>query len=160
MSAPNTFVGHDPQTNSLRYLKPRGSRPSPPRPSFRSATVKFNPDSRITRWPSSTFVPSSRTTTGTLILELPRRLDNAASHHVATHDAAKDIDQNRLHVFVRQKFEMPPPLFPAMRRHLHRENLPAPAGEFDDIHCGHRQAGAIDHAGDVAIELDVVEIEI
>src|ERR1044072_5777641 len=32
-----------------------------------SATVKFMPESRITRCPSSTFVPSSRTTTGTLI---------------------------------------------------------------------------------------------
>src|SRR5205809_3857185 len=31
-----------------------------------SATVKLSPDSRITRWPSSTLVPSSRTTTGTL----------------------------------------------------------------------------------------------
>src|SRR6266540_1216845 len=31
------------------------------------ATVKFKLDSRITRWPSSTFVPSRRTTTGTLI---------------------------------------------------------------------------------------------
>ena len=28
---------------------------------------------------------------------------------------------------------------------------------LNDVHGGHRQAGAVDHAGDVAVELDVVQ---
>ena len=31
------------------------------------------------------------------------------------------------------------------------------AGVLDDVHRRHCQAGAVDHAGDVAVELDVVE---
>ena len=34
------------------------------------------------------------------------------------------------------------------------------AGELDDVHGRHRQAGAVDHAADVAVELDVVEVEL
>ena len=33
----------------------------------------------------------------------------------------------------------------------------AAAGVLNDVHCRHRQACAVDHAGDGAIELDVVE---
>src|SRR5262249_50589084 len=31
-------------------------------------------------------------------------------------------------------------------------------GQLDDVHSRHRQPGAVDHAGDVAVELDVVEV--
>jgi hypothetical protein len=34
------------------------------------------------------------------------------------------------------------------------------ARQLDDVHRRHRQAGAVDHAADVAIELDVVEREL
>src|SRR5215204_6435121 len=33
-------------------------------------------------------------------------------------------------------------------------------GEFDDVHCRHREPGSVDHASDVAIKLDVIEIEL
>ena len=33
------------------------------------------------------------------------------------------------------------------------------AGQLDDVHRRHRQTGAVDHAGDVAVELDVVQAE-
>ena len=34
------------------------------------------------------------------------------------------------------------------------------AVELDDVHRRHRQAGAVDHAADLAVELDVVEVEL
>ena len=34
------------------------------------------------------------------------------------------------------------------------------AGQLDDVHRRHREAGAVDHAADVAIELDVVQGEL
>ena len=36
----------------------------------------------------------------------------------------------------------------------------AAAGVLDDVHGGHGEAGAVDHAGDGAVELDVVEAEL
>src|SRR5215213_3650825 len=34
------------------------------------------------------------------------------------------------------------------------------AGQLDDVHRRHREPRAVDHAGDVAVELDVVEVEL
>src|SRR5688572_18506049 len=36
-------------------------------------------------------------------LQVPRRLDNTTRHHVATHDPAEDIDQNRFDILVSQQ---------------------------------------------------------
>ena len=66
-----------------------------------SATVKFNPESiRIFR-PSSTLVPSMRTTIGTLTLSSRAAVNHAGRQRIAAQNAAENIDQHRLHCFVR-----------------------------------------------------------
>ena len=52
--------------------------------------------------PSSTLVPSSRTTSGTLQADFLDRRDHAFGDDVAPHDAAEDIDQDALHVGIRR----------------------------------------------------------
>ena len=54
---------------------------------------------RILR-PSSTWVPASRTMTGTSDRVLLQRLDDAFGHPVAAVDAGEDVDQDRLDVLV------------------------------------------------------------
>jgi hypothetical protein len=44
------------------------------------------------------------------------------------------------------------------RRRRRRGSSPAAAVQLDQVHRRHRQAGAVDHAGDVAVERDVVEV--
>ena len=47
------------------------------------------------------------------------------------------------------------------RAAAHVEEVCRAAAEMlDDVHRGHRQAGAVDEAGDVAVELDVIEAEL
>ena len=48
--------------------------------------------------PSSTFVPSRRTTSGTFSPTSLTRRDHAGRDHVALHDAAEDVDENALHL--------------------------------------------------------------
>ena len=107
--------------------------------------------------PASTFVPSSRNTTGSWI-RLPRGLDYAGSKRIHTKNAAKNIDQHGLHILVaEQDFKGVRDLFgigtaayiEKVRRHS--------ACILDDVHGRHGKTCAIDHAADVAIELDVVQ---
>ena len=91
-------------------------------------------------------------------LEHAARLDDAAGHLVAAGDAAEDVDQDRLHVRVVQDD-------PERGRHPVRLGPAADvqevgrlaAGQLDQVHGGHRQPGAVDHAADAAVELDEVD---
>ena len=82
-------------------------------------------------------------------------LDQPAGHLVAAGDAAEDVDQDRIDLRVGQDD-------PHRRRDLVRPRPAADveevgrlaAGPLDEVHRGHRQAGAVDHAADRAVELD------
>ena len=52
--------------------------------------------------PCSAFVPSMRTTTGTLTPDVLHRVNDAFGDHVATDDAAENVHQDGAHVLVRQ----------------------------------------------------------
>ena len=109
--------------------------------------------------PSSTLVPSSRTTSGTC---------SPTSFTAATTPAA-----------MMSHFMIPPKMFTRMpftfgiggddlegRRHLLVGGAAADieevgrrlAVELDDVHGGHGEAGAVDHAADGAVERHVVEV--
>ena len=53
--------------------------------------------------PSLTFVPSSRTTSGTGRLHRFHRIHDALRDDVAPHDAAENVHEDRLHVLVRDE---------------------------------------------------------
>ena len=92
-------------------------------------------------------------------IDLARRRDNALGEHVAAHDAAEDVDQDRLDIGVGQD-------------QLERDRDPLPrraaadiekigrhrAIELDDVHRRHREPGAVDHAADIAVELDIAQL--
>ena len=112
--------------------------------------------------PCSTLVPSRRTTTGTLTSELldGRRPRRAAMRSHAD-DAAEDVDQHGLHLRVgEQDAERVRDLLLRGAAADVEEVRRLAAVELDDVHGRHRQAGAVDHAADVAVELDVVEAEL
>ncbi len=110
--------------------------------------------------PSSTFVPSSRTTSGTASSTSFAAATTPLGDHVALHDAAEDVDQDRLHVRVGEDDL-------EGRRHLLGGGAAADVEEvrrlaavvLDDVHRRHRQAGAVHHAADVAVERDVGEVD-
>ena len=79
------------------------------------------------------------------------RLDDAFGDDVAAHDAAEDVDQHRAHLGVEQDD------LEALRHGLRRgaaadveEVGRRAAFQLDQVHRRHRQAGAVDHAADVA----------
>ena len=123
-----------------------------------SATVKLKPDSARILRPSSTLVPSMRTTMGTWMF---------SSRAAATTPVAS-VSQRR----------MPPKMLIStaftflsesrMRKALlhllgagaaaHVQEVGrAAAGVLDDVHGGHGQARAVHHAAHRAVELDVVQ---
>ena len=145
----------------MTLLPDRGSTTFSAASAMPSPTIRSRPDSARSRRPSSTLVPSRRTTSGTLELDLLGRRDDAAGDHVAAHDAAEDVDQDALHAGVG---EQDPegrghPLLGGAAAHVQEVGRLA-AVVLDDVHGGHGQAGAVDHAADVAVELDVVEVEL
>src|ERR1700738_406349 len=87
------------------------------------------------------------------------RSDHALGDDVAFHDAAENVDQDALHIGIGGDdlercrdlglVGAAADVEEVRRRH---------AVEFDDVHRRHRQAGAVDHAADVAVKRDVVEI--
>ena len=87
-----------------------------------------------------------------------RGINNPLRDHVALHDAAENVHQNRLHFFVRdQNFE-------SFRHLLLRRTATdiekirgIAAVKFDDVHRGHGQAGAINETGDISVQADVIE---
>src|SRR5215475_4562742 len=92
-------------------------------------------------------------------LQVAGRLDHAARDHVAPDDAAEDVDQDGLHVSVGQQYAegVLDALLRRAAAYVEEVSRLAP-GQLDDVHRRHRQPGAVDHAGDVAVELDVVEV--
>ena len=130
-----------------------------PRRRGRRPAITLSPLSRRIFLPSSTLVPSSRTTSGTLQADLLDRGDDAFGDDVAAHDAAEDVDQDALDVRVGgDDLEG--------RRHLLLRGAAADveevrrlgAVELDDVHRRHGEAGAVDHAADIAVERDIGEI--
>ena len=127
----------------------------------RSAVVKFRPLSRSIRLPSSTLVPSMRMTIGTRHAELLDGGNHALRQHVAAQDAAEDVDQHGLDVLVgHQDAERVLDLLGVGAAADIEEVGRLAARQLDDVHRRHRQAGAVDHAADVAVEPDVVEREL
>ena len=123
-----------------------------------SAVAKFSPLSASILFPSSTLVPFMRITIGTgtpssLTAEMTPR-----GEHVTAQNAAEDVDQHGFDVLVgHQNLERVANLLRVgAAAHIEKVRRRA-ARELDDVHRGHRQSGAIDHAADVAIEADVVE---
>ena len=92
-------------------------------------------------------------------IDLARRRDDALGDHVAAHDAAEDVDQDRLDVRVGQD-QLERDGDPLVRRAAAdiEEIGRVAAVQLDDVHRRHREAGAVDHAADIAVELDVVEL--
>ena len=126
-----------------------------------SAVVKFRPLSRSIRLPISTLVPSIRMTIGTRHAELLHRGNHAFGEHVAAQDAAEDVDQHRLDVLVRhQDLERVADLLGIGAAADVEEVRRLAARQLDDVHRRHREAGAVDHAADRAVEPDVVQREL
>ncbi len=125
-----------------------------------SATVKLKPDSLRTWRPSSTFVPSMRMTIGHLDAEIAGRRDDTGGQRVAAQNAAEDIDEHGLHALVGEQNAEGVLHLIGIGAAADVEKVGgAAAGVFDDVHGGHGETRAVHHAGDVAIELDVVEAE-
>src|SRR5262249_17445717 len=87
-----------------------------------------------------------------------RGFDNPVRQRVDAQDAAEDVDEHRLHVLVAQQdLEGAGDLLGVGSAADIQEVCRRSTRKLDDVHGGHRQAGAVHHAGDVAVELDVVQ---
>src|SRR5215471_3788926 len=89
------------------------------------------------------------------------RRDDALGDDVAPHDAAEDVDEDGLDVLVRENdaegvLDL---LFVGASADV-QEIRRFAAGELDQVHGRHGQTCAVDHAADVAVELDVVQTEL
>ena len=129
------------------------TRAPPPRPSL-STRGRTRPR-RGSPGLLPAFVPDSRTTIGTFTATLRQCLANAVRDDIATGDAAEDVDEHRLDFRVARISRnavatcsalAPPP--------TSRKLAGSPPLQLDRVHRRHRQAGAVDHAADVAVELD------
>ena len=146
---------------------------------FASSAALSAPASMVSAWvtsgwlasarmrrPSSTLLPSSRTTSG-LFASSPRilqRADDAVGDRVARGDAAEHVDEHALDLRVAQDD------VEAGGHHLGRGaaadveevgRLHAAvllAGVGDDVQRRHHQARAVADDADLAVELDVVEV--
>src|SRR5687768_13140377 len=84
--------------------------------------------------------------------------DDAGGDDVAIHDAAEDVDENSFYVRIAQDdFEGGGNLFFARAAANVEKVRGAAAVMLDYIHGRHGQASAVDEAGDVTVELDVIE---
>ena len=93
-----------------------------------------------------------------LHVQLLRCGDDCGSENVDAQNAAEDVDEDRLNVRVGEKdaegvFDL---LLVGAAAYV-EEVCGLAAGVLDDVHRRHGEAGAVDHAGDGAVELDVVE---
>src|SRR5229473_1065411 len=90
--------------------------------------------------------------------DLARRRDDALGDDVAAHDAPEDVDQDALDIGIGED-ELEGgghPLLGGAAADIEEVGGIA-AIKLDDVHRRHGEAGAIDHAADIAVELDVVE---
>ena len=125
-----------------------------------SPVMMATPDSASVFLPAATLLPSSRTTSGSFKPRFLHRRDDAGGDDVAIHDAAENVHEDALHVRVAQNdLERRRDLFLARAAADVEEVRRAAAEMLDDVHRRHRQARAVDEAGDAAVELDVIEIE-
>src|SRR5262245_35176985 len=93
--------------------------------------------------------------------ELLGRGDDSLGDQVAAHDAPEDVDEDRAHVRIAQD---------QLERLLHlllvgaaagvEEVRRAPAAVLDHVERRHREARAVHHAADVAVEPDVGEVDL
>src|SRR5688572_4920774 len=91
--------------------------------------------------------------------DLLGRGDHALGDHVAAHDAAEDVDQDPFDVGVGEdELECGRHALLGRAAADVEEVGRRAAIELDDVHGRHRKARAVDHAADVAVELDVVEV--
>src|SRR6185437_1793242 len=87
-----------------------------------------------------------------------RRGHHALGDDVAAHDPAEDVHQNSFDMGIGED-ELEGCGYPLARgtaadiEEIGRRT----AIELDDVHGGHGEPGAIHHAADIAVELDVVE---
>src|SRR6185369_11676916 len=87
--------------------------------------------------------------------------DDAGGDDVAVHDTAEDVDEDAFDVRVLEDdFERRGDLFLARAASDVEEVGRHAAVMLDDVHGGHGQAGAVDEAGDAAVELDVIQVEL
>jgi hypothetical protein len=91
--------------------------------------------------------------------DFAHRGDHAFGHNIATHDAAKDVDQYALHVRIGgDDLERSRDLLLGRAAADVEEIGGRRAVELDDVHGRHGKTGAVDHAADGAFKRDVVEI--
>ena len=84
--------------------------------------------------------------------------DDGRGDRRAAHDAAEDVDQHGLHVLVgEQDAEGFGDLLGVGAAADVEEVGRLAAVQLDQVHRAHRQAGAVDQAADVAVELDVAQ---
>src|SRR6516162_2233453 len=86
--------------------------------------------------------------------------DHALGNHVASHDAAEDVDQDALYVGIGgDDLEGRGDLFHGGAAADIEEVCRLHAVELDDVHGRHGKARAVDHAADRAVERDIVEVK-
>src|SRR5690606_12544729 len=89
------------------------------------------------------------------------RGDDAFSDHVAADDATEDVDEDAFDLVAGQdqleRFDHA--LLVGTAAHVQEVGRLA-AVELDHVHRGHGQAGTIDHAADVAVHGDVVDVQL
>src|SRR3546814_6597858 len=89
------------------------------------------------------------------------RSDHAFGNDVATHDAAEDVDQDGLDAFVLEHdLEGFCDLLGSSAAAHVQEVGRLAAEQLDGVHGGHGQACAVDQAADVAVQLDVGQVEL
>mmetsp|Transcript_126631 Transcript_126631/g.394230 ORF Transcript_126631/g.394230 Transcript_126631/m.394230 type:complete len:259 (-) Transcript_126631:538-1314(-) len=93
--------------------------------------------------------------------DLLHGVDHAVGDDVAAHDAAEDVDEDRLDIRV---------ALDDLERGRHcllvggaphvEEVGRGAAAKIEKVHRRHGEAGPVDHAGDAAVQLDVVEVKL
>src|SRR5690606_9420804 len=91
--------------------------------------------------------------------DLLDRRDDALGDEVAAHDAAEDVDQDAAHLVRGQdQLECLGHALGGRATTDIEEIRGLATGELDHVHRRHREAGAVDHAADVAVHGHVIEI--
>ena len=84
--------------------------------------------------------------------------DDAGGDDVAIHDATENVDEDGLHVRIAQDDLERRGNLILRSPTTHVQEVGRHAAEvLDDVHGGHGQTGTIDHAGNVAIQPDIIQ---
>src|SRR5580692_5418909 len=95
---------------------------------------------------------------GKLDVSLLRGFYHSCGQRIHAQNTAKDVDQHRFHALIaEQDFKRVRHLLGISAAAYVEEICGHAAGILDDIHRRHRQSGAVNHAADAAVELDVVQ---